>query len=165
VPTIRHLRARTEAIRKSELSRMAGRLGLDDRQSQAVEALTRGIVNKILHAPLAHLREEAESESGIAALEAARSLFGLDDAGAPGAQADPELRRQLERERLSSGMYFALTRQFGGPGGDHSDASKADADWNGDTDAPKGWEDDAGSDADWRADAGDGDGDEGERDE
>jgi glutamyl-tRNA reductase len=169
VPTIRHLRARTEAIRKSELSRMAGRLGLDDRQSQAVEALTRGIVNKILHAPLAHLREEAESESGIAALEAARSLFGLDDAGAPGAQADPELRRQLERERLSSGMYFALTRQFGGPGGDPSDASKADANWNGDADAPTDWEDDAGSDADWRADAGDGDvnvdGDEGERDE
>lgn len=140
VPTIRHLRARTEAIRKSELQRMGGRMDLDPRQLEAVEALTRGIVNKILHAPLAHLREEAESESGIAALESARALFGLDDADAPGADADADLRRQLERERLSSGMYFAVTRRFDGPGSDDRSEGRepCEGDWSkqsqGDTD-------------------------------
>ncbi len=136
VPTIRHLRARAEAIRSSELQRMAGRLNLDPSQKEAIEVLTRGIVNKILHSPLAHLREEAESDSGIAALEAARSLFALDDAGAPGADADHALRSQLERERLSSGMYFALTRQLTDPlsGNDRADDGEDDREDDGEAD-------------------------------
>jgi glutamyl-tRNA reductase len=44
-----------------------------------VEALTRSLVNKILHAPLSRLRSEAEREEGMAYLEVARMLFGLDD--------------------------------------------------------------------------------------
>jgi glutamyl-tRNA reductase len=41
-PTIAALRARAEDVRVSELQRLAGRLGeLDDRQRDAVEALTR----------------------------------------------------------------------------------------------------------------------------
>ena len=38
-----------------------------------------GITKKILHAPLSRLRQEAEREEGMAYLEAARVLFGLDD--------------------------------------------------------------------------------------
>ena len=100
VPTIRHLRARAESIRSEELRRMAGRLRLDDEQADAVEILTRSIVNKILHSPLARLRREADREAGIASMEAARSLFALDDANAPGADGDEALRSELERERL-----------------------------------------------------------------
>jgi glutamyl-tRNA reductase len=79
VPTIRHLRQRVEAIRLAELEQALRRLDLDDRQREGVEALTRAIVNKILHAPTARLRREAEREEGMAYLEAARVLFGLDE--------------------------------------------------------------------------------------
>lgn len=106
VPTIRHLRARADAIRKTELQRMHGRMGLDDEQREHVELLTRSIVNKLLHAPLAHLRSEADSESGIASLEAARLLFALDDSSAPGADADEELRTELEQQRLKTFPAF-----------------------------------------------------------
>jgi glutamyl-tRNA reductase len=63
---------------------------LDPKASAAVEALTRGIVNKLLHAPLARLREESEGEAGLAHLEAARSLFGLDEPSGSEAPADED---------------------------------------------------------------------------
>ena len=79
IPTIKHLRERVESIRVDELERALRRIPLDDDQREAVEALTKSIVNKILHAPVSKLRREAEHEEGIVYLEAARALFGLDD--------------------------------------------------------------------------------------
>jgi glutamyl-tRNA reductase len=81
VPTIRALRARAEQIRRSELERGLAGVALDQKGAAAVEALTRAIVNKLLHAPLSRLREELEGEAGLAHLEAARTLFALDDEG------------------------------------------------------------------------------------
>ncbi len=80
VPTIRQLRARVESIRAGEVEKALPRLGLDEAAREGVDALTRAIVNKILHAPLSRLREEAEREEGIAHLETTRLLFALDDA-------------------------------------------------------------------------------------
>jgi glutamyl-tRNA reductase len=80
VPTIRDLRARAEEVRGQELERALARLGLDETQRRGVEALTRSIVNKILHAPVSRLRANAEREDGLVYLEAARVLFGLDAA-------------------------------------------------------------------------------------
>ncbi len=88
VPTIKHLRARAEAVRRKELERTLRRLELDDGQREGVEALTRAIVNKLLHAPLSRLRAGGEEETGLAYLEAARVLFALDDDEVPGAEAD-----------------------------------------------------------------------------
>jgi glutamyl-tRNA reductase len=79
VPTIKHMRARVESIRTVELERALPRLGLDERGREGVEALTRAIVNKILHAPLSRLRHEAEREEGMAYLEVTRMLFDLDE--------------------------------------------------------------------------------------
>ena len=90
VPTIRDLRRRVEAIRRSEIDRYAGRLGLDDEQSEAIERLTRGIVNKIMHSPISRLRDETDREVGLARLEEARSLFALDDSDAADHGADHE---------------------------------------------------------------------------
>ena len=45
-------------------------------------------MNKVLHAPVSRLREQAEREDGLAYLEAAKVLFALDDPTAPGAEAD-----------------------------------------------------------------------------
>jgi glutamyl-tRNA reductase len=88
VPTIRALRARAEAIRQGELERVLPGLGLGAPEVEAIEAVSRAIVNKLLHAPLSRLRAELEREEGLAHLEAARVLFALDDPEAPGAHAD-----------------------------------------------------------------------------
>jgi glutamyl-tRNA reductase len=94
VPTIRHLRERAEAVRLREVERMLARLELNDSQRQGVDALTRAIVNKILHAPVSRLRKEDDREEALVYLEAARALFGLDDEGAPGAEIDALLDKQ-----------------------------------------------------------------------
>jgi glutamyl-tRNA reductase len=79
VPTIRHLRNRAEGIRTRELEKTLGRLELGDAEQAAVDALTKSIVNKIMHAPVSRLKREAEREEGMAYLETARVLFELDD--------------------------------------------------------------------------------------
>jgi glutamyl-tRNA reductase len=89
VPTIKHLRARAEAIRSGELERVLPRLSLSEAQRDAVDALTEAIVKKLLHAPLSRLRREAEGEAGMAYLEAARALFDLDDEEAPPGPSRP----------------------------------------------------------------------------
>jgi glutamyl-tRNA reductase len=84
VPTIRNLRDRVEGIRTRELERALARLDLGEGEQAAVDALTKSIVNKIMHAPVSRLRQEAEREEGMAYLELARVLFELDD------ELDPE---------------------------------------------------------------------------
>jgi glutamyl-tRNA reductase len=82
VPTIRELRSRAEEIRVDAIERAASRLGLDDMgegQREALDVLTRSIVNKLLHSPLTRLRAESGREEGPLMLETARALFGLDD--------------------------------------------------------------------------------------
>jgi glutamyl-tRNA reductase len=86
VPTIRDLRDRAEAIRGRELERALARLESSDSPREVLEALTRAIVNKLLHAPIRRLRAQEDREQGLATLEAARELFALDE-GEP--QADP----------------------------------------------------------------------------
>ena len=72
----------------AELERAVQRLSLSEDQREGIEALTHGIVNKLLHAPLTRLRREAEREEGMAYLEVARVLFGLDEeAEAPNAES------------------------------------------------------------------------------
>jgi glutamyl-tRNA reductase len=59
-PAIAELRTYAEAIRTSELRRSATRLrDLTPEQIAAVEALTSGIVNKLLHGPTVALRQSA----------------------------------------------------------------------------------------------------------
>ncbi len=81
VPTIRDLRDRAVSIRVREFARALAREGieLDDAHRDAFEHMTRAIVNKLLHPPLSHLRAQTDREEGIAILEAARALFGLDE--------------------------------------------------------------------------------------
>jgi len=78
-PLVAALRDRAEHVRQAELQRLAARLeGLDERQQQAVEALTRGIVNKLLHEPTVRLKDAAGSPRGETLAEALRALFDLE---------------------------------------------------------------------------------------
>src|SRR4051812_45641482 len=77
-PLVAEMRRRAEAVRQSELERFRGRLeGLDDRQRAAVEALTSGIVNKLLHEPTVQLKESSGSPRGDRLADALRALFDL----------------------------------------------------------------------------------------
>lgn len=78
VPTIRELRDVAEAIREQEQKKAFRRIDLSDEQRSAVESLTRSIINKILHAPLAHLRGSGNEQDVAASVNAARKVFGLE---------------------------------------------------------------------------------------
>ncbi|BAT81643.1 glutamyl-tRNA reductase 1, chloroplastic-like [Vigna umbellata] len=58
VPTIKKLRAYAERIRMAELEKCLGKMGDDipKKTQRAVDDLSRGIVNKMLHGPMQHLR-------------------------------------------------------------------------------------------------------------
>lgn len=77
-PLVAALRGRGDDVRVAELERFRARLGdLDERQLEAVEALTRGIVAKLLHEPTVGLKDVAGTPKGERLSEALRDLFSL----------------------------------------------------------------------------------------
>jgi glutamyl-tRNA reductase len=80
VPAILSLQDYVETIRQAELDRVRGRLGaLSAEQEQALEALTRGIVNKILHTPITRLKSAAAGPEITTLVEAFKKIFNLQD--------------------------------------------------------------------------------------
>lgn len=80
VPTIVSLRAKAEAIVRMEMVKAENwmtKLEAGDREK--VEALINGIVNKLLHAPVAVMKEESSEFKSQDIVAAARQLFRLDD--------------------------------------------------------------------------------------
>ena len=79
-PMIVALRDRAEEVRLAEVERYRVRLGaLDDGQLDTVDALTRGIIGKLLHDPSVALKDAAGSIRGDRLIAALRELFALDD--------------------------------------------------------------------------------------
>jgi glutamyl-tRNA reductase len=79
-PTIRALRARAEAVRQHELARAGVRLaGLDPAQREAVDAVTRGLVNKLLHDPIVRGKALAGGANGEMYAGILRQLYALDE--------------------------------------------------------------------------------------
>ena len=77
-PLVAALRDRAELVRQAEIDRVATRLeGLDERQRDAIEALTRAIVAKLLHEPTVGLKEAAGTPRGERLAESLRHLFDL----------------------------------------------------------------------------------------
>ena len=78
VPTIVALEDRLDAIRAGEIERYHSRLGnLTPEQRQAVDALTRGIMNKILHGPITELKSGAGQPEQVDLVKFVRKVFGL----------------------------------------------------------------------------------------
>jgi len=87
-PAIVALQRQAEEIRQSELRRVQARLGpLSAEQVAAVEALTRGLVNKFLHPPMQALKQAAR-EGDSARLDALCDAWQVS-AGS-GREAEPE---------------------------------------------------------------------------
>jgi glutamyl-tRNA reductase len=82
VSTISDLRDKVEAIREQELEKALSRLGSEfgEKHQEIVEALTRGIVNKILHEPMVQLRAQQDIEARRHAMQTLRTLFNLETA-------------------------------------------------------------------------------------
>ncbi len=80
VPTIVSLRQKVEEIVKSELDKSSSWLGnLDEQTRKNVEIMTAAIVNKIIHSPIASLKEESQDDDGLtSSLVLVRRLFKLD---------------------------------------------------------------------------------------
>jgi glutamyl-tRNA reductase len=80
VPTISCLRTKIEEIREQELEKALSRLGSEfaEKHQEVIEALTRGIVNKILHDPMVQLRAQQDIEARRKALQTLQTLFNLE---------------------------------------------------------------------------------------
>lgn len=79
-PTIISLQEQLEQLRAAEIERARGKLGaLTPQQEEAIEALTRGIINKIAHGPITEMRRKASDPDGIHLMNTIRKLFRLGE--------------------------------------------------------------------------------------
>ena len=77
-PTVSALHQRAEEIRLAELARYRSRLAsLEPREREAVEALTRSLLGKLLHDPTVRLKDAAGSAKGERLAGALTDLFDL----------------------------------------------------------------------------------------
>lgn len=80
VPTISTIEETVEEARKRELAKTLKRMpSLGDEEREALEALTRAIVKKVLHQPITRLKLHGDDDHYIAV---GRELFGLETNGA-----------------------------------------------------------------------------------
>jgi glutamyl-tRNA reductase len=90
-PAIVALQNKAEEIRQAELHRMHGRLGtLTPEQAAAVEALTRGLMNKFLHPPMQAIKQAAREGDSV-------RLEALCEAWSVSAEATAEGERQVQK--------------------------------------------------------------------
>ena len=76
--TIISLRERFEVVRRNEIRRVRGRLGnLSVDQENVVESLSRGIIEKVLQAPVEMLLTVAAASQSASILETVRKIFNL----------------------------------------------------------------------------------------
>jgi len=79
-PTIVGLQDQLEQIRASEVERVRRKCGgFTPETEQAIEMLTRGIINKIAHGPISELRNHAGNPEGAHVVAAIRKAFHLQD--------------------------------------------------------------------------------------
>jgi glutamyl-tRNA reductase len=79
-PTIVSLQEQLEQLRIAEIERARGKLGqMTPQQTEAIDAITRGIINKIAHGPIAEMRRKANDPEGIQLIHTIRKLFRLGE--------------------------------------------------------------------------------------
>jgi len=65
---------------RAEMEKASGWMqSLESADREKVEALVHGIINKVLHAPVAVMKEESAAFASQDIVAAARQLFRLDD--------------------------------------------------------------------------------------
>jgi glutamyl-tRNA reductase len=81
VPVVNRLRRQLEDIREQELQKALSRMGpdLSARERKVVEALSKGIINKILHTPVTNLRAPQPRQQRHSAMKVLEDLFELQE--------------------------------------------------------------------------------------
>jgi glutamyl-tRNA reductase len=106
VPTIVSLQDHLETIRQAEIDRVRSRMGsLTPDQEMAVEALTRGIINKVMHTPITTLKTAAREAEATTVIEVVRRLFNLHDKEkGPASQAENKApnKGELDKKEVES---------------------------------------------------------------
>ena len=104
VPTIVSLQEHLETIRQAEIDRVRGRLGsLSAEQEAAIEAATRGMINKILHTPISTLKTAAREPEATTVIDTIRRIFNLrDDRAAQSAASKQSETSESEESKLKT---------------------------------------------------------------
>jgi glutamyl-tRNA reductase len=80
VPTIVALQEGLEKLRRDEIERYRKYLGsLDPDQQEAFDRITRSLIKKILHVPIAELKDLAGRPDGADRVELIRKIFNVRD--------------------------------------------------------------------------------------
>jgi len=83
IPTINNLQEKANGVREEELEKCARKLvqneNMTDKEMEAVEHLSRRIVNKLLHGPIKHLRKYDDVDQQQSAIKDLNEMFQLDD--------------------------------------------------------------------------------------
>ena len=76
--TLLSLRERFEAVRRDVMQRVRGRLGnLSADQENAIDSLSHGIIERVLEAPMAMLKNASASNQAVFVLATVRRIFNL----------------------------------------------------------------------------------------
>ena len=79
-PTIVALKEKFEEIRTNEMSRMNGKLGsLNEAEKDAIEILTKAIINKIAHGPISFMKQSIKTKKINQHVDFVQRVFGLDE--------------------------------------------------------------------------------------
>jgi glutamyl-tRNA reductase len=83
IPTINQLQEKANIVREEELNKCTKKLSqngkFSDKEMEAVERLSRGIVNKLLHGPISHMRSSDNLTDQQNAIKELSAMFRLDD--------------------------------------------------------------------------------------
>jgi glutamyl-tRNA reductase len=81
-PTIRELLEWAEEVRIKELRKTLKRLkGLDERELEAIDLMTKALIKKLFHRPIVKMKREGGRDGSASFIGLARELFGLDGRG------------------------------------------------------------------------------------
>jgi len=76
--TVVSLRERFEAVRRGEIQRVRGRLGsLSPDQENAIDSLSHDLIERLLQAPMAMLKNASTGKQAVALVETVRRIFNL----------------------------------------------------------------------------------------
>lgn len=102
VPTIKKLRAYAERIRASELDKCLSKMGdgISKKQKAALYDLSMGIVNKLLHGPIQHLRcDENENRTLNETLENMHALNRIFDLETDTSLLEEKIRAKVKQSQ------------------------------------------------------------------
>lgn len=89
VPTILSLQEYLEDIRQAEIDRYRSRLGqVSSEQEAAIDAMTRAMINKIMHTPIVALKSAAKDPESTTVIDVIRKLFNLQEKAKGNSAAD-----------------------------------------------------------------------------